>query len=227
MAYSRQQLIQMAQEMTGDQVHKLTLAAWCDVAIQDVVQHKRAWWRRKTFTLSSVANTPTYDLSATGLNLADDFHEMVSFYRVTGSAEVSEVKLITDPEGVAKALEDDSAGEPGGWFPELGSEKVIRLTPTPSSVWTFRGIYWAAPNLSFDNTLDTIPLIPSQFHHVPLLRFVQKLFEYLYGIKDPRYATSEREYMRAQDRLDAYNVGAQAAVELRTRDSSATVRSTS
>lgn len=108
----------------------------------------------------------------------------------------------------------------------MGSEKVLRLSPTPSSVWTFRGIYWAAPNLSFDNTTDVIPLIPGQFHYVPLLRFVQKLFEYLYGLKDPRYASAVSEYKEAQAALDRYQPGAQAAVELRSKDTRGFVQST-
>jgi len=225
--YSRQQIVTLATEMTQDQVSKLTLLAWLDVAIQQVVDHKRAWWRRKTFTLSSVAGTPTYDLKTAGLNLADDFHEMIGLYRIEGSRDIAQLTLVSDPLEIAKALSDTSQGEPGGWLPELGSEKVLRLSPTPSSVWTFRGVYWAAPNLSFDNTNDAIPLIPGQFHYVPLLRFVAKLFEYLYGIKDQRYVSSLQEYQTAQAALDRYQPGAQAAVELRTRDSGATVRSTS
>lgn len=225
---TREEIIEAVHNLTEDRIRKLVLDKWLEIELTRIVNRKHYWWRKKTFSFTCSAGTPIYDLSANGLNIADDFDQMVTFVRWDSSDNVVPMSFISDPQDVLTVIYDTSTGTPTGWLIEPGTTQTIRLAPVPSSSHTFRGLYWAGINTKWSTPgSGTIPLIPPQFHYVVLVALTRRAFQYLYGQKDARYATALQEEMQAMKELAAYVAPTtDFAIELRSYDPNVFVQST-
>jgi len=227
LAYTKQQIIDLATELAEGRGIKLNLKAWLDLEISQIIQEKRYWWRRKVATVDSVVGTSEYDLSKAGLDEADDLEQIISVYRLNADGSADKLYFEGDEDNVQAFLADTTQGEPSVYFPYPGAPLTLCLKMNPDAVATYQITYWAGFNIHGDVSDDEIPLIPPTYHNVPLLALIRRVYLHLFGQKDSRFVVADRDFERALERLKAFNSPSQEAVtELRTSDSDATVRST-
>lgn len=230
MPLSKQEIITAATDFTEGRPVKVNLSVWLDFEIQKIINKKRYWWRKKSFTFNSVAGTATYNLGKAGtghLDKADDLAQLINLYRVESSGGVSKIYPQNNEDEIQKALAETDTGEPSWYLIEPGTTKTLRLVLTPNAARTYRGLYWAGYNPSPSETGDTIPLIPETHHYVCLEALLRRVFLHLFGHKDARYIAQDAEYREALADLAAIPVSSSEMVtELRTSDESVIVRST-
>lgn len=228
--YTKDEIIDLAHQFTERRVSKPDLLRWLDLEIQQIVNEKRWWWRRKSFSQVLTAGTATYNLGRAGtspLNKADDLESVIILFLVDSSGNVSELYYTSDPIKVAQILANTSSDTPCYWTFEPGTTKTIRLDKKPLAAETMYGVYWAGFNPTADLSDQAIPLIPETYHYVPLKCLVRTMFAYLYGQKDARYAVAEQHATKALEQLRGYNEpGARQAIELRDVNPASTVRAT-
>lgn len=227
--YSKDEIAEMVEEITEKRATKLNLLKWLDFELQKIVNKKRWWWRRKSFTLTLAPGTATYNLARSpGLDKADDLESMIILYLVDSSGNVSELYYTSDPFKVAQILANTSSDTPCYWTFEPGAQKTIRLDKKPLAGDTLYGIYWAGFNPSSDSSDRSIPLIPENYQYVALDFLLKRVCFYLFGVKDSRYVAAAADAQASLNDLLAYNEpGARQAVEFRDVSPESTVRATS
>jgi len=213
MSFTLSQLKEIADKRTERRASKLDLDSEILLANQEVCQFSRWWWRRKTVKFDTVAGQSEYDLSALS---AGDFQQF------TGGSKQSRsgVRLFDADGNCVSALhpefdvdEQDKAivtastkqGTPCRYFMKPGAYRTVILTPTPSSVWTFLGSYWAVPEATPDSQLETIPLLPSWMHIVLLTRLEARINRYTLGEGSALYQTAIAEYTAQISKAASYN----------------------
>ena len=227
MAYTKQEIVDLVTELAEGRGIKLNLKAWLDLEISQIIQKKRFWWRRRLATFDSVVGTSEYDLSADGLDKADDLEQIISVYRLNAAGSADKIYFEGDEDRIQALLADSTQGEPTVYFPYPGAPLTLCLKMNPDAVATYQVTYWAGFNIHGDVSSDTIPLIPPTYHHVPLLALVRRVYLHLFGQNDPRFAVAEKDFQSALGDLMAFQAPSQESVtEFRTSDSNATVRST-
>jgi len=206
--YTRENLIQLADEMTEGRVSKITPALWLDTEISKIVNEQRWWWRRKTFDLSLASGTGNYNLSQdedplgnAGLDAADDFEQMIQLARLDGSTSPPHIQYKSSADEVHANLANTATGDPGEYIIVPGTTKTLRFGPIPSTVVNVRGFYWASYNPRESDVGDPIPLIPDTHHHVVLECYLRRIYGFLFGEGDNRYTVQVREAERALGEL--------------------------
>ena len=226
---TKQDIIDAVVAMTEGRAKRLDLSKLINFEIQRICNRKRYWWRKKTFSFSSVVGTATYDLSDSAVATdANDFTEMVQLTRVDAANATPEVPYESDPLQQQAALATTETGDPSRWFLEPGTSQTIRLSPSPNAVKTYRGIYWATPAVFTDDPMVVVPLIPLGYHYVVTAALTRRVFFYLFGQGDPRYVSAERDFEVCMADLDSFRGPAtREAIEFRSSSSHDVVRSTS
>lgn len=222
-----QEAIELALEMTEGRVKKFSSEIWLASVISNLIHKKKWWWRKKTFTFTSVAGTQQYDLAASGIANADDFEEMINLSRVVSGVDPAQVKYRSSPTEVQSILHSTTSGTPAAYIVVPGTPKVIRFDYNPVAAETYRGLYWAGYNFKHDVTTEMIPLIPDNYHFVVVEFFLLRLFQYLFGQKDPRYVSQVEQAKEAYAQLCAFDGPGLERIELRSADADNYVRATS
>jgi len=158
---------------------------------------KHYFWRRKTFTLSTVVGTKQYDLAADAGPNADDFAEMEILYLMNGDQIEGELAELVDLRDQAKALQTTTNAAPSGFFIKPGTTQTLHLNAPADSVKTLLGFYWAIPNPAVDTSIEVVPLIPGQLHFCLVTALERSILRFLYGQGDTRYAAVELRYQQA------------------------------
>jgi len=223
----KQEAIDLGIEMTENRVKKLTLSAWLDTVISGLIHEKRWWWRKKTFTFTSVVGTQQYDLASATIANADDFEEMINLSRVISGVAAAEIKYRSSPTDLQAILHSTTSGTPANYISVPGSPKVIRFGANPVAAESYRGLYWAGHNAKLGASEETIPLIPENFHYVVVEKFMVRLFQYLFGQNDPRYISQVAQAQEAYDQLCRFQSPGLERIELRSSDPDNYVRATS
>ncbi len=229
---TKQELLDMALEMVGDNVEKLTLETWLDVSLQSLINKKFWWWRKEHWDLTTVAATTEYNLLTTGtspLGLAQHFQKMILLTRVDSSGNpVSPVKYRPLQEDVVSILANTEQGEPNSFIIVPGTSATLRFSKIPNAAYSMKGYSWATYRpASFSNTDEEVPLIPSEYHYVALWNYLRFLFLYVIGQKDERYPEIEKNYVNGLADLDEFRSPSDEDLpEMRTSDPTAFVQST-
>ncbi len=223
-----QEIIEAVQGLGEGRIKKLPLDRWLEIELARIINHKHYWWRKKYFTLNTVAATPTYDLTAGATPPAADFHKGIVVYRWLSVTEQVKVEFEGDNLKILRMVYDTTQGTPTTYAVEPGTTKTLRFSPIPVSAEQMVGMYWAGLNPNWASPGVTIPLIPPDFHYVPLLALTKRAFFYLYGQKDARYIDAAEDLKRGLAELDSYKApSTEHAVEWRSADEKAFVQSTS
>jgi hypothetical protein len=163
-------------EQNGVDADALLLAS-----IQEICAATRWPWRKKAFSFSSVASTGTYDLTDSTVADLTDFEELICLFRFDSNTQYSELNPLTDDKDILAAIAQTATTDanPSGYFLEPGSaECELRLNPTPASVKTYRGLYFAIPS-ALDSSSGAVPLIPLRWHWVLTKRLEAAFWESL------------------------------------------------
>lgn len=228
MPYSKQEVVAACLPLAEGRLINVTLSTWLDLEISEIIHRKRYWWRRKSFTLTTVAGTATYDVSASGLNLADNLEQIINVYRVSAGTDPAKINFEGDENRVQNMLASTTQADPAFYLIEPGTTHTLRFSDIPNAAKDYRILYWAGHNPSLESIEEAIPLIPPAFHYVALLALTKRIFQFLFGLKDNRYVVAEKDLERALEKLDGYQaVSMEHVTEFRTTDSRDTVRATS
>src|ERR1035437_4273380 len=136
MAYDIETIKASLANFVQDQAMKFDVPFWLDFEIQRLVNRKRWWWRKKTFSFPLVVGTATYDLSRDGLNQADDLDQMISMYTVDSSGNLAELVFTSKAEDVQAFIAETSTEKPCKWTIDPGTSKTIRLDVKSNSTDT-------------------------------------------------------------------------------------------
>ena len=230
MGMSVQELTEAMTNLSEGKATKFKALSWVQIELAKIVNRRNYWWRRKALSFDSVAATGTYDLSSSGTDAADDFSSMCTpLYRWVSESEQIPLAFAGDSKFILGAKYSTTQDTPSHWCLEPGYTKVLRLSPVPAAVDTYRGLYWAGINIKWTTpSAETIPLLPPEYHYVALAAINRRAFFYLYGQKDPRYIAALQEERDALHDLDSFRApSSEHAIEMRSSDSSAFVQATS
>jgi len=174
------------------------------LGLDEFVQEKHYWWRRKAFSLATQAGAQAYDLSKPvnqGGAGAADLVEIEELFVVNG-APCANWPLPVHP---ALASREIVAGLYGNsavqsemsrdrYFLSLGTFQQLNLTMAPDQVFTLAGTYWAVPMVTNVASQSSIPLVPPNLHFGLVYMFERRVYELLYGQDDPRFAMADKRY---------------------------------
>lgn len=194
MSFTRSQLKELANGRTERRASKLNLDSEILLAVQDICQNRKWWWRRKIVQFNTEASTFEYDLSTKSASDWQQF-EYVSIYDSTGSCVGTiEPEFDTREQDRAIVLSSKQAGKPARYFMKPGAYRTMVVTPTPSEIWTILGSYWAVPDSTPDAQSEDIPLIPVHFQSALLSRLEMRINKFLINENPRPYQTSVTEY---------------------------------
>jgi len=166
---------------------------WLDSDISDIIERKNYWWREKRFTFSTALSTPYYDLVAGGTPIAADFKQIVNLYWLRSAGKHTQLEYVSNSDEKQRCLNSGTIGSPQKYFVNPNSNTQLVIWPQADAVYPMAGMYIAGYVRPSNGNAGTIPLIPTQFHYVPLLQFQKRIFLYLFGENDPRYTTVKAE----------------------------------
>jgi hypothetical protein len=171
------------------------------LGLDEFVSEKHFWWRRKSFSLSTIVGELKYDLSSNGTGQANagDCVEIEEMFVINSSPQYWPwgVPPHFDARDQVAALYGNAniAGTvpQSGYFMALsGFQQLVFMNP-PTQVNTVAATYYAVPMVT-DTTVDVIPLVPPNLHWGLLYMFERRIYEYLFGMNDPRFAVSNKRY---------------------------------
>ncbi len=199
--------VEMVREFAEGRGSYFNLDRWIDFTIQKIVNQRMWWWRKIQTTFTLTVGTNEYDLSAAGLNIADDFFKMIHLAFIDGNGKSQEIIRETDPLIVQDILAGTlTSDDPATYIIKPGTTKTIVFSSDPSNARTVTMLYWSAhdpvePGL---NPSEEIPLIPRPYHYVVVQHLKVPFMETLFGQTDPRYATSKAEAAESMRELEAF-----------------------
>jgi hypothetical protein len=228
-----QQIIDVANSRTENRGKKtLQLNYELLTVVQDLCSRKRWFWRKKRYTITTVAGTSTYDLSSSSVIASAggiDVEEIIkdSVVYVLGPTQLSRMGVIFDEDLQMKAIEDTSTtGEPTAIFIEPGSYQTVRVTPVPAGVYTISFMAWAMPNSDFDGILTSVPLVPKYMHPVLVKGLETQILRYTIGEGAAKFTTANGEYEAGIGRFWGRNGVSGEQVEISAGDCHDAVQST-
>lgn len=198
----------------------LDLSGLLLLRVQDFCRAAHFDWRRKAGTLSTVAGTATYDLSAT----MSDMEEIIAVLYARTVTHVPELAPIQDPIAAELIRADTSTtGEPGGYLIEPGTFFTIRITPIPAGVYSLRIPYWAIPETFGAST--AVPLVPAILHGALVKGLKMDIWANVYGESSTKYQIAKADYDNAVlDAIAKKNFNSGRVIQFKSRDSA--IRST-
>ena len=243
---SKSEILDLASSLTEGRIKRLDTKNFLNLEIAALINRRRYWWRKQVAQFSTVVGTPTYDLSAAGLNVAQHLGQIIRVLNgknlnITQQPYSFVANDVANPSGPSliflgdsvsqlRAISDTTAqGPPAGWFIEPGTTKTLRLTPRPDAVYPILVHHWATYNPAKDDTDEELPaFFPDQFTRAVLAAILRTMFMYLFGAGDGRSTLAEAQYQQALEDLDSFKSPAvEQAVEIRTSDPNVWVGATS
>lgn len=171
------------------------------LGLDEFVQEKHYWWRRKSFSLQTLIGQQSYDLSsnATGQANAPDCVEIEEMFVINANPQYF-------PWGVPPhfTARDQVAALYGsnnivgtvpqtGYFMALAGFQELVFMNKPTQVNTVAATYYAVPMVT-DTSEDTIPLVPPNLHFGLVYMLERRVYEFLYGQDDPRFTMANQRY---------------------------------
>jgi hypothetical protein len=171
------------------------------LGLDEFCQEKHYWWRRKSFSFLTQQGVQSYDLASnsTGSANAGDAEEIEEAFFVNATPLVHPSSVhpaFTAREWVASLYGDAVSGTIPfpGYF--LDGFQNFVFTQAPQSAFTCAATYWAVPMVT--DTAGALgnppPLVPPFLHFGLVYMLERRVYEYLYGQNDPRFATSNQRY---------------------------------
>lgn len=198
---TRAQIIQLVQAITEHHLDdQLDWDALFNSVLQEFCAEFRFWWRKKRLTFSTVAGTPTYDLTAitTVPDKAGLFvEEITKIARVESATSMCELTAVTDDLAMSGYENDTTTDKPSVWMPsisDLVNPQAIRLGKVPNGVYSIYVFFWAMPNPMQDSSDETIYVVPPFLHHVVQTALEKEAWRIYKGGTDPRYPTAVNLY---------------------------------
>jgi hypothetical protein len=199
---TRSQIKAYVQSITEKKlVGQVDFDALLNQVLQEFCAEHRFWWRKKSLTFNTAANTSTYDLTTITTVPAGSgvyVEEITRLYYIDSSANIHEVTAVTDDEGVMTVIADTTTKDiPGTWSPDpndLTLFQTIRIGPIPNGTYSMRAFFWAMPNPDQESSDDAIYIVPKPLHHVVVTGMEKEVWRLTYGEQDPKYITALNLY---------------------------------
>jgi hypothetical protein len=92
-------------------------------------------------------------------------------------------------------LDTTTTDNPSVYWLKPGTNFTLVLANVPSSVKTYYVCYWAIPSIAtLEGVGETVPLIPSQYHHVLADGLRMDILEFLYGPESDKFKAAAAAY---------------------------------
>lgn len=198
----KSQIIEAADALSERKVDQavLSLDTELNLGIQELLQENRFWWSKKRVTFATVSGTASYDLTSTSIvsGAIGDISEIINVLLVDSSGNVSELVPIFETADQEAAIQETTPAEPSSWFIDPSTYGTIRFQAPADGVYSIYVWYWAGHDFvpSAGGTSDTVPVVPPWLHYGLVTMLKMRIFDFLYGQKDPRYLTAVQQYGR-------------------------------
>jgi hypothetical protein len=169
------------------------------LGLDEFVQERHYWWRRKMFAFQTIIGQASYDLSQLGTGNAPDLSEIEEIFVVNAAPQFwpySVTPEFTAREQVAAIYGQQQVGQlipKSGYFLTPGAFQLLTLSQPPNQVYTIAGTYYAVPMVT-DTTQETIPLVPPNLTFGLIYMYQRRIMEFLSGQDDPRWGMIEKRY---------------------------------
>jgi hypothetical protein len=192
------------------------------MGLDEMTAEKHYWWRHKLFSFQTSIGVSAYDLSSNGTGQANvpDCVEIEEVFVVNATPQQFPYSINPEfqPRDQVAAIYGNQAVQGlmarSGYFLD-GFQNFVLSAPA-DQVYTVAGSYYAIPMVT-DTTVDVIPLVPPNLHWGLIYVLERRVFAYLYGQEDPRYAVSNAAYAKFLDTAAKYNsFSSQQAVAAKT-----------
>lgn len=200
------EIIKAAHNQTERKVDqsKLDLRLELALGVQEYLTENRFWFAEKTARFSTQVGVAVYDLSSTAVASVSDLSEVIRMYNVINapvptqfSTEDSEIVPIFNRADQIGALENTTNAPPSGWMPAMsGNPNEIRFQAPCDNVYPIRFTYNSTVNAPFEDTAETVPLIPGNLHYGLVIILKKRIFDFLYGQSDPRFIIAQQQYQK-------------------------------
>jgi hypothetical protein len=203
---TRQDIIEQANINTERKWEKYGLARPLLVVMQDFCSRNRYWWRQCSTQFSTVAGTPTYDLSqiATSPSLGQQeiaVEEVMSIgiVQVGQNPPVDELTPVFDPQTLNEMINGINVNgqaantRPSRYTFDANDYKIIRID-APDGVYKLQTTFWGMPDFQIDSPNNFVPLIPPWHHKALIVGLEAYIWKRIYGPLNPRAATAKQEY---------------------------------
>lgn len=198
---TRAQIIQLVQAVTEHHLDdQIDWPALFNQVLQEFCAEFRFWWRKKRLTFSTVAGTPTYDLTAittVPANAGQFVEEITKVVRVESASSMCKLEPITDDLAMSGYENDTTQDKPSVWMPSISdmvNPQAIRLGKVPNGIYSIYVFFWAMPNPMQDASDETIYVVPPFLHHVVQTALEKEAWRIYKGGTDPRYPTALNLY---------------------------------
>ena len=171
-----------------------------NLLIQEMLQENRFWWARKTVTFSTVSGTQTYDLTSTSIvsGAIGNIAEIIGVYLIDSAGDITELAPLFEVADQVVAIQETTSAEPSAWMIDPNTFGTIRFQAPADGAYTIRVVFWAGHDFvpAAGGTSDTVPVVPPWLHYGLIVGLKMRLFDFLYGQKDPRYLVAVQQWAR-------------------------------
>lgn len=175
---------------------KFDLAYEFFLGLDDFVNEKHFWWRKKRFVIATIVGTASYDFSA----LAPDFcGEIADIFLINTDGVTIERRLepILTPEGEVAAVLNNVPNYPAAYLLDVSTSLFTLRLQAPSNTTQFLVVeYWAAPMVTDVDDTQAIPLVPQNLHYGLFDMLEARVFKQLLMQEDPRFEAAEAKYQQ-------------------------------
>ena len=172
------------------------------MGLDEFVQEKHYWWRRKAASFATVPGQISYDISMAEFGNAGDAVEIEEMFVV--NAAPSTIPLSVNPKFTPRQQIASMFGNAAiqatipanGYFLLPGGFQILQFSQAPPDIETVAFTYYAAPMIV--NVASAInqapPLVPPNLAWGLIYMLERRVFEYLFGQNDPRFTVSNTRY---------------------------------
>jgi len=191
--WSVTQIVEQVNRRTENRASKLIdLRMEFFLALDEFCNEQHFWWRKKRSSFTTAINTQSYDLSVAAGGSSPDLVELdeMILLNADGVTVAAELIPLFDPQQILAATVQNVQDTPASYFidPKTSIWTLFLQAPANVAQKILYG-YWAIPMVT-DPTQDTIPLLPPYLHWGMLPCLEKRVYEFLYGQEDPRFAVA-------------------------------------
>lgn len=197
-----EQIIEHVDNLTERKVDqaKLSLDAELNLLIQELLQENRFWWSKAYASLATVSGTASYDMTDTSIvsGANSDIAEITRVLLLNTDGSLTELEPLLDVADQISAIGETTPAAPSMWFIKPNTYGTIHFQAPADGAYTIYVLYWAGHNFSYSagSASGTVPVVPPWLHYGLVIGLKMKVFDFLYGQKDPRYVTAVNEWGR-------------------------------
>lgn len=196
---------------------KIDLRAEFFWGLDEFLLETHFWWGKKRGNFSTVVGSQVYDLALSAQAGTDfqgnpiqpgggitDFGQLDEVFipnppgtsPLTPPNTVQPTNLIPifDPGAQLQAIQNPVQDNPAAYFidPNISLTALTLQAPANTVAKVFY-TYWAVSQVT-DVTTDAIPLLPGKLHWGLVYVLERRVYEFLYGLDDPRWQVSNQRY---------------------------------